>query len=231
MNLASIPYNQREGEKKKFKLKPFRTRESIAAPPAGVRNAGRSESPIPTSETQAVVTRTSPAEGVKPALGQKEAILKTPQLLSLKELMKQHSEQKQQETEQTAAAKERPSRAYTIEEIREAWQRFAESELQGDLQSQAALRVAEISLENEECILVQFPSITQEMYFNELRNPLASFMKNSFGIQGMDFKVAIMRQEDVKPNFKTSKQRFDELAGNHPALETLRKRFNLQVDF
>ncbi|MFM7309069.1 MAG: DNA polymerase III subunit gamma/tau, partial [Flavobacteriales bacterium] len=116
MNLASIPYNQREGEKKKFKLKPFRTRESIAATPAGVRNAGRSEPPVPTSETQAVVTRTSPAKDVKPALGQKEAILKTPQLLSLKELMKQHSEQKQQETEQTAAAKERPSRAYTIEE-------------------------------------------------------------------------------------------------------------------
>jgi hypothetical protein len=47
----------------------------------------------------------------------------------------------------------------------------------------------------------------------------------------MDFRTEIMRQDEVKPNFKTAKQQFDELSSAHPALETLRKRFNLQVDF
>lgn len=236
MNLASIPYNQREGEKKKFKLKPFRTREIPAATARTESRidhspAPRAEAPVAETVQQTVITTSSVAEPKKPTLGQKQAILKASQSLSLKGMMKQHTEQKQQEIEQAAAVKERPSRVYTLAEIQQAWSDFAEKELTGDLQSQAALRVAEVTLENEESILVKFPSITQEMYFNELRNPLASFMKINFGIQGMDFRTEIMRQDEVKPNFKTAKQQFDELASAHPALETLRKRFNLQVDF
>jgi hypothetical protein len=78
---------------------------------------------------------------------------------------------------------------------------------------------------------VALPSVTQEMYFNEYRNQLAEFMRTTFDIRGIEFKVEIMRPEEIKSTYQSAKQRFDSLVEVNPALDALRKRFNLQIDF
>jgi len=40
-----------------------------------------------------------------------------------------------------------------------------------------------------------------------------------------------MRPDEIKSTYQTAKQRFDKLAQENPSLETLRKAFNLQIDF
>jgi hypothetical protein len=40
-----------------------------------------------------------------------------------------------------------------------------------------------------------------------------------------------MRPEEIKSTYQSAKQRFDSLVEVNPALDALRKRFNLQIDF
>jgi hypothetical protein len=128
-------------------------------------------------------------------------------------------------------AQEQPTREYTTAELREAWSRFADEKMSHNMQAQSAFKVAEVELRLGNTLRVALPSVTQEMYFNEYRNQLAEFLRNTFDIRGIDFKVEIMRPEEIKSTYQSAKQRFDTLAAINPSLDQLRKRFNLQIDF
>jgi DNA polymerase-3 subunit gamma/tau len=90
--------------------------------------------------------------------------------------------------------------------------------------------VAQVELKLGNVARVAFPSKTQEMYFNDHRTQLVDFLR-TLDIRGLDFQVEILRQEEIKATYQTAKQRFDSLVQKNPSLETLRKRFNLQIDF
>jgi hypothetical protein len=146
--------------------------------------------------------------------------------------MAKRAQQQQQVAEQLEEiALEQPSREYTTAELQEAWNRFADERMAHNMQAQSAFKVAEVELRLGNTLRIALPSVTQEMYFNENRNQLAEYMRSTFDIRGIDFKVEIMRPEEIKSTYQSAKQRFDAMVAVNPALDSLRKRFNLQIDF
>ena len=242
MKLASILYN-REGEKKKFQLKPFRGANRSSVVSAGTaRTATRPASPqpgesIPKKEnvqpaTETTLTTPSVAKTAPPALGKRNLILQSSESVSIKSVMAKRAQQQQQvAVEQEEIALEKPTREYTTAELQEAWNRFADERMSHNMQAQSAFKVAEVELRLGNTLRITLPSVTQEMYFNENRNQLAEFMRTVFDIRGIEFKVEIMRPDEIKSTYQSAKQRFDSLVAVNPSLDTLRKRFNLQIDF
>ncbi len=263
MKLASILYNK-EGEKKKFKLKPFRGSAGIVGrtvarpvplPSAegvqkneGPASEGRAAAPLQAGGVQAgeglasegrAAARPNPgrlAEGVQeskgPALGKRNLILQSTESVSIKGVMARRQQHQQQVAEELLEiADEKPTREYTTEEVRLAWNRFADERMSHNMQAQSAFKVAEVELKLGNTLRVALPSVTQEMYFNENRNQLAEYFRTQFDIRGIDYKIEIMRPDEIKSSYQTAKQRFDKLVQENPAMETLRKTFNLQIDF
>jgi DNA polymerase-3 subunit gamma/tau len=229
MKIASILYNQREGEKKKFKLKPFRSNPK----PAAVSQ--RQINPIQ-PEISSAAKAAEPSAAIQPkpaitALGKKSLILQSKESVSIKNVMHKSSSKDYTTTEEEVAVKEKPTREYTTSELREAWSNFTDEKLGHNMQVQGSFRVAEIDLKPGNLLRIAFPSVTQEMYFNDYRSQLAEFMRDRYDIRGIDFQVEILRPEEIKATYQTAKQRFDTLVQKNPSLENLRKRFNLQIDF
>jgi DNA polymerase-3 subunit gamma/tau len=241
MKLASILYN-REGEKKKFQLKPFRgtnrpqsklisgglaTPKPAQAAPVSVKKESSEEQEIRTP-----ITPNTVKPSVAPSLGKRNIILQSSESVSIKGVIAKRVQQQQQVAEQLEEiAVEQPTREYTTAELQEAWNRFADERMSHNMQAQSAFKVAEVELKLGNMLRIALPSVTQEMYFNEYRNQLAEFMRTAFDIRGIDFQVEIMRPEEIKSTYLSAKQRFDALVVINPALDSLRKRFNLQIDF
>jgi DNA polymerase-3 subunit gamma/tau len=239
MKLASILYN-REGEKKKFQLKPFRgTNRPVAKTTPPARPAIQSPAAVSSQDSVEIQTPVSgiskPNAGqasVPPSLGKRNLILQSTESVSIKSVMAKRAQQQQQVAEQLEEiALEQPTREYTTAELQEAWNRFADERMAHNMQAQSAFKVAEVELRLGNTLRIALPSVTQEMYFNENRNQLAEYMRSTFDIRGIDFKVEIMRPEEIKSTYQSAKQRFDAMVAVNPALDTLRKRFNLQIDF
>jgi DNA polymerase-3 subunit gamma/tau len=239
MKLASILYN-REGEKKKFQLKPFRgTNRPVAKTAPTARPVIQSQAPISSQDSVEIQTPVSGISkpnqaqaAVTPSLGKRNLILQSTESVSIKNVMAKRAQQQQQVAEQLEEiALEQPSREYTTAELQEAWNRFADERMAHNMQAQSAFKVAEVELRLGNTLRIALPSVTQEMYFNENRNQLAEYMRSTFDIRGIDFKVEIMRPEEIKSTYQSAKQRFDAMVALNPALDSLRKRFNLQIDF
>jgi DNA polymerase-3 subunit gamma/tau len=232
MKLASILYNHREGEKKKFKLKPFRAREvhasqAAARPSTPAPSSGVSSQPV-TAEKQGV----SIATPVTPKLGKMDLIRKSSASISYKNVMQRNTQaQNSLFAEAEAEQKEKPTRDYNEGEIVEAWRIYASEHLNHNKQVQSAFQIAQIELKENNVLIASFPSESTQMYFDENRSGLAEYMRNNHDIRGLEIHTKILRPDEIKSTYKTSKQRFDELVEKYPALETARKRFNLQVDF
>ena len=239
MKLASILYN-REGEKKKFQLKPFRgTNRPVAKTTPPARPAIQSPASVSGQDSVEIQTPVSGISkpnqaqaAVTPSLGKRNLILQSTESVSIKNVMAKRAQQQQQVAEQLEEiALEQPSREYTTAELQEAWNRFADERMAHNMQAQSAFKVAEVELRLGNTLRIALPSVTQEMYFNENRNQLAEYMRSTFDIRGIDFKVEIMRPEEIKSTYQSAKQRFDAMVAVNPALDSLRKRFNLQIDF
>jgi DNA polymerase-3 subunit gamma/tau len=239
MKLASILYN-REGEKKKFQLKPFRGTNRPAAKTApAARPVIQSQAAVSNQDSVEIQTPVSAIPktntgqaSVPPSLGKRNLILQSTESVSIKSVMAKRAQQQQQVAEQLEEiALEQPTREYTTAELQEAWNRFADERMAHNMQAQSAFKVAEVELRLGNTLRIALPSVTQEMYFNENRNQLAEYMRSTFDIRGIDFKVEIMRPEEIKSTYQSAKQRFDAMVAINPALDTLRKRFNLQIDF
>jgi DNA polymerase-3 subunit gamma/tau len=243
MKLASILYN-REGEKKKFQLKPFRGTNrpqsimSSSSKPAAIRPStpsadGNDSNSVEIKTPVSVKPAGNPEKGgVTPSLGKRNLILQSTESVSIKSVMAKRAQQQQQVAEQLEEiAQEQATREYTTAELQEAWNRFADERMSHNMQAQSAFKVAEVELRLGNTLRIALPSVTQEMYFNENRNQLAEYMRSTFDIRGIDFKVEIMRPEEIKSTYQSAKQRFDAMVADNPSLDTLRKRFNLQIDF
>jgi len=233
MKLASILHN-REGEKKKFQLKPFRgsERRTVARPAMPVATEVVQKKEANTHKQEVTLSTPSVAASVPPSLGKRNLILQSTESVSIKGVMAKRAQQQQQATEQLEEiALEKPTREYTTAELQEAWNRFADEKMAHNMQAQSAFKVAEVELRLGNTLRIALPSVTQEMYFNEYRNQLAEYMRTAFDIRGIDYKVEIMRPEEIKSTYQSAKQRFDALVAVNPALDNLRKRFNLQIDF
>jgi molybdopterin-biosynthesis enzyme MoeA-like protein len=75
-----------------------------------------------------------------------------------------------------------------------------------------------------------FPSETQVIYFNDIRNELASYFKELHQIKGLAFNTEVIKEVETHKNLMTVTQRFESLRADNPAIEKLYRLFQLRME-
>ncbi|MCC6601539.1 MAG: DNA polymerase III subunit gamma/tau [Crocinitomicaceae bacterium] len=233
MQLCSIPYNTGDNEKKKFRLKPFRS--GVIAPSQPIAHIPLTVSttlPLGSATAPAATEIISPVPETQfpriPVFGKKGLLTSSADAISIRQIR-----QRQEVSGETSAAEviqEIATREYTQGEILEAWSSFADEKLLQNRQVQTAFKVAFLELKENYCLRVAFPSETQQMYFNDYRSELAEFFKSRYDISGLSFQIDIQKNSEVRLSTKTDKEKFDAMKEKNKALEELWRKFQLRVD-
>lgn len=237
MQICSIPYNRREGEKKKYQLKPFRssggattaTPQRTVSTPRDSVPASKPVSPAPNNVAAQVLQQ----EVVKPSIGVgKNLFSRSSDVPSIRGAMQAAKVAQQPETQEGAPGmpKEEASRNYTIAEIQQAWDRFTAERLHVNKQVQSAFSVAVLQLLSPTQLKVSFPSETQMMYFNDYRPLLGEFLRTEYDIRGVDFELDILKADGRKLVILSDKEKFDAMRAKNPSLDSLWRKFQLRVD-
>jgi hypothetical protein len=149
--------------------------------------------------------------------------------LGLKSLRSVTSEVKTAST--VASQKFQSDREHNLEEIKTAWNSYTEEILSNDIMVQSVFRMAELIWQGNNCLEVRVPGSTQVLVVNEKRGALADYMRERFGIQGVDMSVVKTAVTDVAIEYQTDKQKYERLVKEYPLLEEMRKRLKLRIDY
>jgi DNA polymerase III subunit gamma/tau len=235
MQVCSIPFNIREGEKKKFSLKPFRSGGGVPpAVPVRVTTPSRPVAgdgqlhPRPNPVAAKVLQENLP--DARPLLGKTQLIRKAVGEVSITG-MKIGQQSAAAVNHEVPVEKEAPGREFSLAEIQEAWRTFTAEKLSHNKQVQSAFTVATLSLASSHMLRVAFPSQTQFMYFNDTRAALGEFLRDRNNIRGVDFELTLQAAGDTKRLVILSdKEKFDAMKIKNPSLEYLWRTFQLRVE-
>lgn len=225
MKLASIPYNQKEGEKKKFKLKPFRSRERAVSSSNPAVASNKVMAPV--SVMKQVVSESSHVEVLS-----NEPPVKThvkPVGFGLKSLKVNSVERISNQAK--ALENTKAEKFFSLEEMIEAWNVFTDEILASDLMVQSVFKLAELVMTGENKMEVRLPGSAQILVFNEQRSALGDFMRERFGIQGVELTVVKTAVTDIAIEYQTDKQKYEILVKEYPLLDEMRKRLKLRIDY
>jgi hypothetical protein len=161
-------------------------------------------------------------------LGQREKIAQSKEIISISQLKKE-TEQGTQEALAEAEIQETADRAYNEGEVLEAWQSFLKSDKIPQGQLWAAMSLAQPKFLNN-VLTLGFPSETQVIYFNDIRNELASYFKELHQIKGLAFNTEVIKEVETHKNLMTVTQRFESLRADNPAIEKLYRLFQLRME-
>jgi len=227
MKLGSIRYNQGGGEKKKFRLKPFR-RDDVKPSVGRVSTVASSKQAPEPPQASAPKVIAAPAKSavLSGTVIQSNGLISD--VLSIKSLRNTRS-QAAAEAAQTEVLEE-PTREYSQEEIVRAWNEFIHRRLTTNKQVQTAFKVAVIELTEGRFLRVAFPSQTQHHYFSGARGELAEFLRSEFQITGIQFTLDVQKSDEIKLSTRTDKEKLDAVGEKYPALKTLARKFQLRVD-
>jgi DNA polymerase III subunit gamma/tau len=228
MKLASIPYNNREGEKKKFRLKPFRAGDM--KPSVSTTAPERPSSPSPPKESAPQAVRPAAQTAVnKPVQTVLTSGLVT-DVPSIRTLKKNPGPQDKSNEQSGVEVIEEPTREYTQQEIEQAWNQFIQRRLTTNMQVQTTFKVAVIELQDKYRLRVAFPSATHHHYFNDHRSQLSDFLKSEFDIVGLKYEVDTQKAEEVVLSTRTDREKFTAMGEKYPAIKVLSEKFQLRVD-
>jgi len=213
-----------------LKIKPFRSFPSpitSSVPPVSTVKPA-------TTETPAMVVQNAIAQpSIKPSAENRSKIFSSPDFISIKTITSSAAKEARGEgkSEDTAVEDTAPTRDFTLSELQEAWMRFADTRLSSNMQVQMAFKVASLEMVDHLKIRVAFPSETQQMYFNDHRNSLAEYLRVEHQISGIVYELDTLKHTEIRLSTMSDKEKFEAMRDRNPALEELRKKFNLQVDF
>ena len=215
-----------------MKIKPFR-----ATPPATVSSVNPTQTsipvkPVPTSvpNPTMVVKTAVEAPAIKPSAENRAKIFSSPDFISIRGLAHATAEQKVKE-EQSAVADQGPIRDFNIEEFEIVWKEYADTRLNNNMQAQTAFKFAALTKTGDRTIRVAFPSETAIMFFTDVRSTFSEYLRNEAALPGIEFELDTLKHAEIKLSTKSDKEKFEAMREKNPALEELRKKFNLQIDF
>jgi DNA polymerase-3 subunit gamma/tau len=215
-----------------LKIKPFR-----ASAPATVSSVNPTQSSnqvkpaaAPVSNPTMVVKATVEAPAIKPSAENRAKIFSSPDFISIRGLAHATSEQKVKE-EQSAVADQGPIRDFNIEEFEIVWKEYADTRLNNNMQAQTAFKFAALTKTGDRTIRVAFPSETAIMFFSDVRSTFSEYLRNEAALPGIEFELDTLKHAEIKLSTKSDKEKFEAMRDKNPALEELRKKFNLQIDF
>lgn len=180
-----------------------------------------------------MVVKETVASSIKPSAENRAKIFSSPDFISIKQLTSTAKAAVESVTQSIAEAQqEERLREFNQQEFEEAWKDFTVKKLAANALAQSAFQVALLKLNEDYSVEVSFPSTTQEYYFNDLKSQLAEFLKNEYRMNGITYKVLVQKSDEVRvSSVMSEKDKFEAMREKNPALEELRRKFNLEIPF
>lgn len=179
----------------------------------------------PQPEKPANGSTTPPIISTKPDFGSKSKFKDAPKTtIKLSNLLK--VEPRKEETA-TAEINREPDLPFTSEQLKSAWQEFAETRRK--LQAEYQLLTQEYEL-NESIITVPLHNPVQEMMLTNLRSDLTTFLRDRLKNQSINI-TGELRVADQRKVIYTNREKFDYLVAKNPMLKELKDRLGLDTDF
>jgi hypothetical protein len=181
------------------------------------------------------VSATKPRSIVPPAatrvpapLGQREKISQSKEIISITQSRNpaQHAVDGESELE---VIQETADRDYNESEVFTAWAAFLKSGKIPQGQLWAAMSLAQLRFASN-VLTLGFPSETQVIYFNDVRNDLAAYFKEAHQIKGLTFATEVLKEVETHKNLMTVTQRFENLRQENPAIEKMYRLFQLRME-
>ncbi|HRX00858.1 MAG TPA: hypothetical protein P5280_15295 [Cyclobacteriaceae bacterium] len=133
------------------------------------------------------------------------------------------AEEKPREEEQPQST----DKAVTIEELKQAWDEFAE---------QRKTQVGEYHILKQEfdfsndVVTVQLSNAVEEPLLQAIRTPLTEFLRGRLSNKRLNV-ISVVKEVQNQKIAYTNKEKFDHLAEKNPILKELKDRLGLDTDF
>ncbi len=163
---------------------------------------------------------------IKPALGLRETIAKSKDVISIQSVMVQKSKEQEEKAQEVV---DELGGDYTHQQVALAWVDFLNSGVLPIGQIKTAMSMAELKYENG-IMTLEFPSETQVIYFNDVRSELANYFKDQKEIVGLKFETSITKIENLKVSMLTNAEKFEAWRKDNSALEELYQLFQLRLE-
>jgi hypothetical protein len=162
----------------------------------------------------------------KPALGLRETIAKSKDLISIQSVMVQKAKEQEEKAQEIV---DELGGEYSQDQVSAAWMDFLNSGILPIGQIKTAMSMADLKYENG-VMTLEFPSETQVIYFNDVRIELANYFKDQKDIVGLKFETRITKIQDLKVAMLTNAEKFEAWRKENPALEDLYQLFQLRLE-
>lgn len=128
----------------------------------------------------------------------------------------------------TASVEQKRSKAFTQQQLKDAWQAFAEKH--------KALQVTYHLLSQgfefrENKVIIQLHNHFQETLLDEIRLELLTFLRDRLGNDSIQLGGEIKAVIDTGKMLYTNKEKLDHLMEKNPMVKELKDKFGLDTDF
>ncbi len=136
------------------------------------------------------------------------------------------------QTQETTSHKDLPRESFTQAQLTEKWEVFVERLKKTEVRMYSALRKIEPKLISDNQIELVFQNSAQiEEYKLRLRPSLINELKETFNNHYIELVERLAESENMlKPNLLSNKEILEKMITKNPALDSLRKKFNLDFD-
>jgi DNA polymerase-3 subunit gamma/tau len=245
MQLCSILFNRSEGEKKKHRLKPFRSlppsqkpvRLQIEVPvkapePSAPEVSVVLESPLVDSIQTTPPPKPRTASGVVGKSAMSRILSKSKENVSINAIRERQVEEDNRGPAQESIADESGvAGPFDFSHFELAWQEFADSMKGINLSLHATLSKQPHEVDAAGRIQLFLANGVQEIDVINIRSELLGFINERMGMKGFTLNTSLLKHGEIKKTYMTSKDKFEMMAGKNPSLHELRKKFNLNIDF
>lgn len=136
-------------------------------------------------------------------------------------------EPKKEKTSQVAATADEEKNTFTPEQLKLAWQEFAEQRKK--LQAEYQLLAQPYELKDNK-VIVHLLSPVQDTMLNNVRAELTAFLRER--LRNSSILVAgELKESEEKKMMYTSRDKFEYLLEKNPALKEMKERLGLDPDF
>ncbi|HNP18196.1 MAG TPA: hypothetical protein PKL31_07185 [Fulvivirga sp.] len=119
--------------------------------------------------------------------------------------------------------------SYTEEQLRAAWEAFANKAKASGRSSEYAILKQDIRLAENDTIIITFTN-SVKMILDGLKSDIITHLKSTLNNRNLKLETELIEEDDSKIPY-TNREKFDYLAEKKPILNELKNRLGLDTDF
>lgn len=124
---------------------------------------------------------------------------------------------------------EGPRSPVAQEALELAWKTFADQLPEDGPRSLYTTLLGDTPLISGEVISFKMVNAIQEKDLNDIKGALMEFLRNRLNNAALELQTRVEKQQEVKKEFLSEREKYERLSAKNPLLEELRKRLNLDL--